>query len=544
MKNANYSNMSDKALFSLHGLFSVKYGEVIKKALSGEIHLLDKKIIAQMEADNVNELVFEWLMRNLTELAKIMYLAIKKTDPAEDEKLVISFCRNICKVPNKRSVTQFDADRFFRLIDECDRRYGNKTGDDYIEYLQDYSLNILGIQFPQTNFFNINNLLELLNADFYFYNSYSYPCGSRFILCTRESYMIDDMQIHIIKDEFIRSPHFFLSVAGEVNGNSSLIRLTSCECIFFNKWIRSFQHEIDVPRLQDRQTEVFNINAFSKGVKKQALLRYEVSNAEELLAKKDIFITDMVDPSILYHEIAHHLSFLDMDPVFYALHHNFLEGDSVLHSVIEALADWFPQKGQKMGTFSRITQIALTDIKRAERIMNTYLSDCWYADEDDYLGLMSNVLTGLPMGFIKSDRSFDFERIAAEINNIYSFLLCFFTNTMDLLLAVIRTAQYDLGVKILDYSGIEYEIYSMYQESNNPKSIEELREFPFFWKKVINYLHKFSDEGWEKYQNILNDEAIKLEQMILQYVSGGNAEKYNSLRNFIFVRAKETGIIE
>ena len=116
---------------------------------------------------------------------------------------------------------------------------------------------------------------------------------------------------------------------------------------------------------------------------------------------------------------------------------------------------------------------------------------------------------------------------------------------MDNILIVIYNSEYDLGIKILDYSDLENELYEMYQNSRNARSLEELREFSFFWMDVIDYLRQYSKTGWEQYQNVLNEGAVRLEQNILKYVTNNNEKKYhNSLHEYIIERAKEIGILK
>jgi len=534
---SRYSRMTNEELNKLHEQYAVKYGKALETALINKTYQLDKTVLIGLKTDSIKGFVFEFLYRNLTELAIIMYITMRKIkDLTSGPNVSYSFCRSLLKITANCQITQFNIDKFNSIINTIDQKY-KKTTREYLEFLKNYSLNILGIHFPQTDILLVNKLLNLLEADYYLYSSYSHPYGSRFILCKHDERKIDENVFYVIQKEYIRSHQFPHTLAAEVFQGTSIIREESCEVIFFNKWHQFYSQtrsELNLA-LQHPNT------AICEGLKKLALINYRTANKRELLNFKHIFIQELIE-AIYWHERGHHTSYNDeMDPVHFALHFLFIEGDSVLNTVHEALADWSSD-----GTINRFVELSKSDINRATRNMYVYMSDAWFVDnEDEYMSLMSNVLIGLTVYFINADGTINFLRIEKEKKEIYDLFKIKIKEIMNLLLNVIRNSEYDLGVKILSYSDIENELYEIYQESSNAKPMDELLVFPFYWENVINYLKQFSRSGWDKYQNILKKEAILLEQSVLKLVSKGNEEKYQwSLRNYIIERAIETGIIE
>lgn len=550
MEVSIYSKLTDDELKKLHGQLTTKYGTALQNdAQSLEDRRLAKLVAKKVSADkqdeeitSVQEFVKEHMYRQLKELALIIYLAMDKRKDfgiMGEQRVSISFCRNILNIPNNREVTQFDADRFRRILDECDKRNGNKSGDAYFAYIKNYSLEIFEKKYPYHSLTEVNVLLGLLAVDYYLFGTLN-VYAVRFILGVIEKKQIGENGIFIIQKEYIRSPQFVLSIAAEVHEDSTMIRQEACEVIFFNKWQRFYDQS-----KAERKRALYHVNsALREGIKVRALSFYDAVNKDGVLKVKDIFIQEMID-GIMWHEMGHHVSYADMDPIHHAFRSNITEGEKAGTVLLEALADWAPNKGQRKGAFTRFAELAQTDIKKATRDMYVYMSDNWFVDEtEEFMSLMSNVLVGLTIYFINLDGSVDFVRLSKEKDQIYSFLQKRYKALLDKLLKVIYEANYLVGIHKLDYKNLEKEVYKIYQDSVNARPLEELRKFTHFWINVVAYLKKFSKAGWEQYQNVLNEEAAVLEQMILKVITKGNEEKYkNSLREYIVTRAKEIGII-
>ena len=476
---------------------------------------------------SIREFVKKYLYRNSKELALIIYLAMEKLHDfgiMGRQRVSISFVRNIFNITN-RAVTQSDADRFRRVLDECDKRYGNKSGEAYLDYIKHYSLELFGKTYPITDFFYINELLDLLDVDYYFFNTYNHPYGVRFILGKVEKNYIGQKKVYKIVKEYIRSPQFVLSIAAEVIYGSTMIRQEACEVIIFNKWQSK----------PERKYALRHINSSIRdGIIERVLSLY-----------KSVSTGDLID-GILWHEMGHHISYADMEPEYLAFHYNFIECDNIGAVLVEALADWAPKKDEYKGAFVRFLELAETDVQQTTKYILMYLSDNFFVDdEEEFMSLMTNILDGLAISFFNQDGAVDFIRMEKEKEQIYLFFKTRFIFLVDKLLNIIRNSSYKIGVHTLSYSDVENELYEMYQKGRNARSIEELHRFSFFWMNVVDYLEQYSATGWEQYQNVLNEEAVVLERMILKEIIKVDEAKYHSsLREYIVEHAKEIGIVK
>ncbi|GBR73689.1 hypothetical protein NO1_1016 [Candidatus Termititenax aidoneus] len=552
MEISIYSKLSNDELKKLHEQLAAKYGAALHDSTrSLEERRLTKLVAKRLkqpdkqneELYSIREFVKEYIYRELKELALIIYLAMDKRKDfgvMGEQRVSISFCRSILNIPNNREVTQFDADRFRRILDECDKRHGNKSGDAYFAQIRNFSLDLLSKKYPYHSFVDMLVLLDLLDTDYYLFSTLGAYKVS-FIFGLVEKKEIENNKVYIMRQEYIRSPQYTLSLAAEVYQDATMIRHEACEVIFFNKWQKFFDQS-----KAERKHALHHVNsALREGIKAKALAFYGAQKTEDVLNIKETFIQEMID-GILWHEMGHHVSHGDIDPVQLAFRENMTQGEGVGSVLLEALADWAPACGQRKGAFTRFLELSKVDLNKATRDVYVYLSDNWFVDEsEEFMGLTSNVLVGLAVYFLKNDGAVDFTRLAAEKDQIYGFLQKRLKNLFEKLLNIIYNAIYDVGIHRLDYKALAKEVHKLYQGTRNARSLEELPKFPAYWVNVVVYLRKFSKAGWEKYQEALNEEASLLEQMILKVITKGQTEKYNnSLREYIVTRAKELGLIQ
>jgi len=548
-----YSGVTDDDLNFMHSLFTEKYGndlfnEIIpieERKLTALVARKVSKKEQKQELFSVREFVKEYSYRIFKEWALLIYVAMDKRKnfgAMGEERVSISFCRSILNIPNDCDVFLLDNERFHMIIDECDKRNGYKSGDEYLAYIKNYSLKIFGQEYTILNITNINKLFELCEVDYYLYATTGNLYGVKFILGRMEKQEIGQNKVYIMKREYVHSPQFILGIVAEVFNDSTIIRKKALEVIFFNKWQKFFDQTID-----EREDALYHPNSsIREGFKRRAMFFYDADNTKKVLKKKELFIAEMID-GIIMHEYGHHISFSDMEPVHYALSSNFTDSGNcaAAHVLIEVLADWAPQKGGKKGAFTRFVELAQTDVKRAARCFYVYMSDNWFVDaHEECMPLMSDILAGLAISFINPDGSVDFKRISEEKDQIYAFFLQSYKELMDKLLTVIRNSHYDLDGKKINFTDLEMELYEMYRNSRNARPLEELRVYSHFWINVFGYLRDHSKAGWELYQQTISREAVLLERNVLELVARGNGEKYkNSLREYIIKRARESRII-
>lgn len=531
-KVSQYSDLSNEDLRALHSELTVRYGRFLSDySLPSAERRIEKLIPSAAgeeeraeELSKAREAVKEVLFRQLKDWSLLIFLAMEKTEAyghIGEQRVALSLCRNILSVPNDREVTQYDADRFRRMLDECDNRNGKKDGGGGLDFINSYHVDVLGMRFRNYELAGINDVLDLLGADYYLFSKND-PYGSRFIFGEKEEMEIDGGKAILLGREFIRSPQFVLSIAAEIMDDTTVIRHESCGVIFFNKYQQFFRQS----RAELRRAARHANSALREKFKEKALGWYNIHGEEDITgAVKEAFIRELMLDGIVFHEMGHHRSFADLNPVHAAFHNVLSSAEHAGGVLLEALADWAPAKGKRRGAFARFVELSKTDAGRANAAVYAYMSDSWFVDEhDEFMALMSDVLVSLAIYTLKPDGSVDFDRIEREQRGIYDMLLNRYSDLAGRLLNIIYRARYtiladDGKMYEVDYATVELEVYHMYRNSVNYRPLEQLRLFPPFWINIAGYLKKYSPEGWKQYQAALEAEAAGLEQAVLGLVT-------------------------
>lgn len=536
----HYENLSKK----LSSIFTEeKFLDSKESPLSRISKAIDPKEKTETVTKNFYDFLIEYLKRKFKELAIAHYLYMEKANDfgnMGEQRISISFCRNLLKIPTDREVTQFDADRFRRLIDEYDEKLGKKSADYYRGYLQKYELDLFGVKIKSHSFVDLNKYLEKIGFEYFLYTTYKVL--PQFILTKVKKLPIKEYSVYITAEEIVRSPTMVLSIAAEgYEGKITLIRRESCEVIFFNKWQKFFeQSKLELKKALNHQN-----SAIREGVKQKALALYQAKTADDVKKIKKLFIDEMID-GIVWHEVGHQVGEAQLDKVLRSIGTYFVNSDSPLCVLKEAIADWAPAKDQLKGAFTRFLEIAKKDQVKATRDIYVYLSDNWFVDEEEeFMSLQTDILTALTLHFINSDGSVDFERLEKEHEKIYGFILKVYDLIANKIYDVFKTAQYQVGIHLLDYSKLEKEMEKLYKDSVNARPLEELRYYNPFWINMFAYLRKFSPDGQKKLDQTLEETAGSMRQLVLKNITKGDTGKYNnSLREYIYQRYKEMGVLQ
>jgi hypothetical protein len=524
-----YPQLSGQELEQKYAEFSAKYGAALhdytrpraERRLAILVSAQVKQADRKQEIREVQEFVKQHICSQFTEWAMLICVTLEKCKDyglMGEQRVLISFIRNILHIPHDRAVTQFDADKMHRLMEECDARHGKKQGNEYLDDINSYTLDLFGMKYHNYDLPDLNDLFDLLGADYYVFSK-SDPYGCKFIFGQKENLEIDGNTATVLRREFIRSPQFILGIAAEVNDDTTVIRRESCDVIFFNKPQQFFSQS----KAEMKHAMRHPNSAIREMLKKQILFWYNAATTEDVLKIKEAYIRDMIE-NIIFHENGHFVSFQDMEPLHFAFHNTLASGEHAGAVLLEALADWAPVRGRRKGAFLRFVEIAKTDPRRAAAMVFAYMSDAWFVDEiDEFMGLMSDILVALPLSFIRPGITVDFEGIEREQPVIYALFLNRYTTLTEKLLCVIQEARYLLpadngGLYEAAYGTLEQEVHKMYRNSVNCRSLEELRLFKPFWVNITGYLKKYSPSGWRQYQEVLAEEAVGLEQAVLDLV--------------------------
>jgi len=545
-----YSTKTDDEMDDINNEYTLKYGKYL---FDDSLPWEERKLVnlvgdqtkdeTQQEIKSVCDFILEFLFRSLKELSMIIFLAIYKLQDwgqHGEDRVTISFIRIILNIPNDTQVTWVDALEFDLLVDKYDRLMGFKSGAEYKAWCNSWSLNLLGRIYKISDIDEVNELFKLVGGmdDFFVWGTLN-PYGIRVVFGIMEELPLDsNFKVYVMRKELIRSPQMVASVAAEVYEDFSIVRQAAFETIINNKYMDYFNQPLDrnIALLHD-------YDAIREGFKRLALFHYGISCKEDLKQQLGAFTkTQMVFTAI--HEIGHHISYKDFLPEYFYYHHCLCNRMAVGSTLLEALADYAGEGSQK-GPMLSFYELSKTNIKIATANLLVYLSDNWFPDseEPDYYANHSDVLVGTALSFFLPDGTVDFERFGTQIGTLYKFFLARYNSLVDQLISVIKTAEYDFGIKKQNFFQLQERIVEMHQ-GTNAKPLEELQKTGTYWENLLEFLRQYSAEGWLKYQKILEDETRSVEKSLLDMITDNNGEKYGSLREFIIQKCRECKIIE
>jgi tetratricopeptide (TPR) repeat protein len=550
-----YSDITDEALETIHAQYTARYGA----ALHDESKSLDERSLETLaktkeEIHAVQEFVKEYIYRQLKELALIIYLAmIKRNDYGSmgEDRVKISFMRNILNIPNNQEVDYSHVPQFDRILDECDKRHGKKSGDEYMIFIKDnWSLTLFNKKYGYGDVVVLIDIFDLIKVPYMIFTTHAIPYGIQFIFAECETMEYDKYTAYMLRREYIRSPQKNLSsVAEPYNEKTTVVRREALEVIAFNKY-QTYLWDYGKDIFFARNEHINNLighflkkHVFSGfGIDLDNTTHAEKKDKYEKI--KNNLIIEMED-GVLWNQIGSLMYKENLNPVYRAFISSLVKyNDGIGNTYSSVLSDWFPRKGKCQGAMSRFCEIAEFDPVRAVRDVYMYLSDNWFTDEDDFMLRTTNVSVGLVVPFLNTDASVAFAAMAKEIPVIYALAFTRLTALYEKLIAILHKSNYLAGIHTLDYAGMEDTLFRIYQKSRNARSLEELRLFSPFWANMVGYLEKSSPVSFEKFQAVLTVEAIDFEAVVLDHISDGKAAYYhNSLREYIFTHFLEIGII-
>jgi hypothetical protein len=513
-----------------------------KNCLKNIINKLGKNDYIET-ADDFKNFTIEYLRKVLRDYTIFHYLYMEKSNDfgaMGEQRVSISFCRNLLDIPTDREVTQFDADRFRRLIDELDEKSGKKSAEALNKYLRNFVLDFFGVKISIINFEILNNYLNKLEIQ---EKIYATSKGiTIFIFSQTKKLPIKEYEVYITLKEHARSPHYVLSIAAEgIVGNKVIIRRESCEVIFYNKWQKFY----DQSKLERKRALNHKNSAIREGVKEKALLMYSAKKVEDVKNIKKLFIDEMID-GIVWHEVGHKVGEKKLDQIVKIMGNYFVNTDSIICTLKEAIADWSPAEGSLKGAFSRFIEIAKENKNKATRCIYVYLSDNWFIDEEEeFMSVQTDILTALTLYFIDKDGTVNFEKLEKEQQTIFNFIISSFNSIGNKVLNIFKTTKYQVGIHQLDYNSLEKEVEKLYKGSVNARPLEELRVFPPFWVNMFAFMKKFAPEGYQNIETVLVESANNFRVALLKNITKGEPQKYNnSLREYIYERFKEIGVLQ
>ncbi|MFC1518067.1 hypothetical protein ACFL5G_05895 [Candidatus Margulisiibacteriota bacterium] len=487
--------------------------------------------------------IHESIRRQIQELALLQFLLMeKKNDYGQmgEQRVAISFCRNILDIPPKREVNQDDADLFREKIDIYEKKLNISASAKLQEKVSAFTVDLLGEKYSLAKNDELNMILDFLGVPYRLFVG-TMKTEFSFIYGKIEPKEIAGKKVNIIGKEIVRSPHYVLSIAAGQGSAGIFIRHESCETIFYNKWASFF----NVSSFEKKLYLAHPHSAIREGLKEQALKHYGITSTEQAENSKELFIQEMIE-GIFYHEIGHLIGEEGKVPLEEAMigKSRGVVGDDIVVVLKEAIADWSPQQGKASGPVWAFLQKAKKDETKASRLFYVYLSDNWFIDSDDeFMGIQTDVLCSLILAFIGKEGVIDFKQMQQEFPKYYEFVLNIYIKTLSQVNQILLEGVYMAGIHRINFETLEKELVKVYAKEHPEVTRETLRTKPSYWIHLIGLASKFSPDVQKKIDEYIKESSLGVKREILNLVSAGQADKYQgSLRQYILDKMAMIGI--
>lgn len=501
-------------------------------------------------ASQVVDLAYELIARFLDRAAMLQYLRMRETGDWTaygEQRVAVSFCRHVVRVPTDREVTQFDADKLRRRVDEFWSGLGKPDAAALEGLLAESSLDFLGIEIPAWNLGSLNAYIEYLDCPWGLRFGYEDGGYWKFILGKMERYELDGVRIRVFGEERSRSPTEILSLAGfaDADGRQVFIRMESIEVIYRNKWSRA----ASAPWADRRKEASHPLTAVRQGLKDRALSALGIKTDEDMARERGRILGLMRD-SVAWNQAGILIKRSHPDKSFlrfplYILAAMF--GD-VLSSSASVLADWIVAEGMDGATMPRLCRLARESPAVADFFFWMTLSDYWFPDEDeDRFPVLTDLSHALFLLVVDDGPSVDFARIESSMGPITKLLFSAQRRFVDDFTAFADGLDFVAGGRARKLA----EVYESFSRSwrrrrGRTESLpERSQDHPEFGRDFWRHVSDAYPEQYSALKSRIESCSAALEGEALGYLrrEGRAGEGDASLRAFILRRYRELGII-
>ncbi|MFH1428587.1 MAG: hypothetical protein ABIH39_02475 [Candidatus Margulisiibacteriota bacterium] len=552
----NIKTMTDAELRMLAGEYTKKYQDIFynkelrKNNSSFKAVLAGQEIEhAAKEADMLCHIVEESIIRQINYLSGIQYFVMEKTgDYTElgEQRVSISYCRFMLNIPPDREVTQYDADRFRQMVIKEREQIRNLSLDQLSQLEKREKFNICGREFDTFQDEELNNNLRYLGSAKRLTIGF-FGKQRSIIFGTVEEKQMNGYSIFQQDTEDARTPTNCLSIAAIIGEKNVTIRRVALETIFYNKWLRVFQYGENEKKRMMNNTEG-NIREM---LKMKALEAYRVKSAADLMAKKDLFISEMIE-GVLWHEVGHGISVEEVDMDDAALGEAFYVFEDDMVGVLkEFMADCALERGELRGPLPHFIECALnSDVKKAVRMLLVYLSDNWFLDvNEDFMADQTDIILTVVSRYVHPDMSVDFKQFKNDMPEIFDTIHNQFLTIVHDIKAMLTCATYKIKNIDYNYDEVKDMLLKLLEEDRDeftPPS-DTLQYKTNFWTDMFNYAKNYAPGTYAQICAYIEDSKQKIKIDVLNNLTGCisvHKKSENPLRAFLFERMKELGFYE
>ncbi|MFA5928579.1 MAG: hypothetical protein WC838_04700 [Candidatus Margulisiibacteriota bacterium] len=510
--------------------------------------------IAGIKAADLRQVVEDYLQEQLFQLANIQYLIMEKTGDhglLGEQRVSISFCRLLQKIPADREVTQYDADDFRQQILKArkDHSLDQLSLPSLEEKANNWELDILGrkIKMKLDEIKKLNGFLLFLSSSKRLLMSYENQ-KPNFIFGSAKLRKMGHYNLFVFENEDMRSPYSCLSIVASNSRENIAIRKTSCETIFYNKWSKVFAYSANEQKrlLEDEY------NNIGETIKLRALEKYGIRSAADIGGKEQLIIDEIVE-GILWHEVGHTIVTDNyLEPKYVALgktFHSFY--DDYFTILGEFLADWAKpskEKQLKSPILFFLEQAAKGDTAKAQRMLEVYLSDNWFLSSEEKEGMLpsqTDILVSAYLNFYdNSNKVMDLAKLQKGCFDLFEKVLQEYKNGIDRVISPINRAIFIIDNKKIGFGEADERIRGILEHPLCKNRWEKENNYEmYYWSNMIKWVKLYSPETFKEMTRILTNSLDDFKKRFLEILVGAeNAGKYkHDLRTYLIARMKELG---
>jgi len=293
-----------------------------------------------------------------------------------------------------------------------------------------------------------------------------------------------DITVYTFHEEIIHTPAIITSIAAMVKDQEIIIREASAKTIFYNKWLETFNQLRSDTLAQLLKSKAENV---SLAIKLKTLLAYGVFTEKKLLAKKSLFIKEILE-GLLWHEMGHAVTLnyfmsnkqVALDEALSVL------GETASSVAKELLADLAPPGHDTKGALSFISSCSG---KKAQRMLMVYLSDNWFITaHDNFFKNHTELMLSNILPYINEQGIFQKDELKAALENKYQEILTEYKCILDEFLLLLKTGQYQLAEQTVNFEDLFSQYRWRYRQFTRFFSKKE-RE-AYIYARIINDLEK------------------------------------------------------
>jgi len=486
------------------------------------------------------------LQRQIWHLGIIQYLYLEKIryfNAERRQQVGTSFCRSLLELGPEKEIAREDVDRFHNIIEKVRNTLGKPTAKSLLESIRNYKYYIIGRYLSIYDESEINNILRSLGSSAFFIfmvredNIYTALLG----VCKTIPVKFDRPCVMCIK-ELAHTPLVKLSNVATTMKSYIYFRKNSFDYVIQNKWMYYYRKS-DFEREINLSHDYTNIK---DSIIRKSLDCYQIRSMQNFRKNKEIFLQESIEAT-LYHELGHNIHEDNIDPLTLELVDSLrgLGGLNIADCLVEALADWSFETGERIGTIQYFIQTAKVNYPKAKRMVYVYISDYWFLDLfDDSMRLYSDIIVNIIVRYINANGEVDFTYMDSDFFSMHKFLLNHYNNLKVKTVHVLKSASFTVDLETtINFTELCH-IVKKILNNRIPLSVQNninMENSTSYWTYIIKCLEKFSPLVFRDLQLMIEEYGIYFNRQLCKLITNDTSNGDLDLRKLLLRRCKEVG---